>query len=92
MSMLSSGKVHLKRAKNKAPVRKEEQPPLVLPRNILRRQITLPNPEKELLASLEDSPYSSVKPTVKEVSKQTNKQTNNQSIKQTFNLRVLMRD
>ena len=69
MSMLSSGKVHLKRAKNKAPVR-EEQPPLVLSRNILRRQVTVPKGESELLASLEDNPCHSLDPMRKEVSKQ----------------------
>ena len=76
MTMLSSGKVHLKRATNKAPVRREEQPPLLLPRNILKRQMTVSKGESELLTSVEDTAYYSVKSTTPEVSKQTNKQTN----------------
>ncbi|KAI6660328.1 hypothetical protein LOD99_13916 [Oopsacas minuta] len=64
MTMLSSGKVHLKKAKNKVPAPREEPSPLILPKAKLRRQITAPDDTNPLTSSFEDiNPYYPVKST-----------------------------
>ena len=51
--MLSSGKVHLKRARSKVPTPRDDPPPLIIPHALLRRQITAPNTHENLQASIE---------------------------------------